>query len=69
MERLNPFESRLKGRFLSIYSSKVQINFAGFPATTQLSGIDFVTTLPAAISTLLPTVTPGITNAPVPIYT
>lgn len=35
--------------------------FAGTPATTQLSGISFVTTAPAAIVTLLPIVIGPIT--------
>lgn len=33
------------------------IIFAGFPATTQLSGTSFTTTLPAPTTTLLPTCT------------
>ena len=35
------------------------IIFAGTPPTTQLSGTSFVTTAPAATTTLLPIVTPG----------
>ena len=42
---------------------------AGFPPTTTLSGKDLVTTAPAAITTLSPTVTPGVTMAEPPIQT
>ena len=42
---------------------------AGTPATTQLSGTSFVTTAPAAITELFPTVTPDNIWTPPPIQT
>jgi hypothetical protein len=41
----------------------------GFPKATELSGIDFVTTLPAPITQLFPTFTPGRIIVPPPIHT
>jgi hypothetical protein len=41
----------------------------GFPKASMLSGISFVTTLPAPIVTLLPMVIPGKTTVLPPIQT
>jgi len=41
----------------------------GFPKASTLSGISFVTTLPAPIVTLLPMVIPGKTTVLPPIHT
>ena len=59
---LKPFVSVLYLRLRDTYSSTVQIYLAGLPPTTTFEGIDFVTTLPPAINTLSPIVTPGIIN-------
>lgn len=45
------------------------ITLQGFPTAITLSGISFVTTLPAPITTLFPIVTPGRIIAPPPIQT
>ena len=50
------------------YSSIFLINFAGFPATTVLSGTSFVTTLPAPTMEFSPMVTPGRIVAAIPIH-
>lgn len=39
---------------------------AGFPTATLLSGMSWVTTLPAPMTTLLPIVTPGRITEPAP---
>lgn len=43
----------------SILSSKLVINFAGFPPTIVLGATSLVTTEPAATTEFSPTVTPG----------
>jgi hypothetical protein len=40
---------------------------AGFPATAQLAGTSFITTLAAATTQLLPILTPGMMMLRVPI--
>ena len=45
------------------------IIFAGTPATTQLSGMSFVTTAPAATITLFPIFISPMTIAPAQIFT
>ena len=45
------------------------ITLHGFPTAITLSGMSFVTTLPAPITTLSPIVTPGRMRAPPPIQT
>ena len=45
------------------------MNLAGFPANTVFSGISFVTTEPAPITALSPTVTPGRIVEFEPIHT
>lgn len=51
------------------YSVNVLITFAGTPATKLLFGTSLVTTAPAATTTLLPIVTPGVIVTLPPIYT
>lgn len=46
-----------------------RMTLQGTPQATTLSGISFVTTLPAPITVLFPMVTPGIIIAPPPIQT
>ena len=44
------------------------MNFAGFPATMELSGTSLVTTLPAPTIEFSPIVTPGRIVAAIPIH-
>ena len=47
-ELLMPFVCKLNCEFFFKNSSVVDITFAGFPPTTELGGVDFVTIEPAA---------------------
>ena len=64
---LNPLTHHIQTS--SVSSSNLRITFAGTPATTQLSGTSFVTTAPAATTTLFPMVTPGRMVQFPPIHT
>ena len=58
--------------FYSIFSTSLSISrmsFAGTPPTRLLSGTSFVTTAPAAMTTLFPMVTPGKIVTLPPIHT